>query len=221
MPKHYCGLILLVLFGLAGCATSPEQPSLADTQATYRQHLASLENIKSFALQGRFGVQMEGRGYSASTNWQHETAGDNLEIFSPIGSKLATIVSEKNGVVLINSEGKSLQAGNVEQLTQQALGWTLPMQGLPDWVLGRPSANPLSAKAEASEWDAAGRLLRMKQDGWEIEYLQYAAVESFQLPTKLSLRNPRLYLKFVVEKWILPQSQLTEGGLTGASENKP
>lgn len=213
MFKYYWGLILLLLAGMPGCAVSPAQPSDANPQV-YRQHLASLENIKSFGLQGRFGVQMEGRGYSASTNWQHAEASDNLEIFSPIGSKLATIASDKNNVVLTTSEGKVLSAGNVEQLTQQALGWTLPMQGLSDWVVGRPSANPASGVVESSTWDASGRLLKLKQDGWEIEYLQYVPFQGYQLPSRLSLRNPRLYMKFVIEQWDLSQGKLAAGVLT-------
>jgi len=85
------------------------------------------------------------------------------------------------------------------------------MQGLPDWVLGRPASG---SNASDIIWDSAGRLIKLRQDGWEIEYAEYVEASGQQLPSKINLRNPKLYLKLIIEQWeiseqreILPSKQ--------------
>jgi outer membrane lipoprotein LolB len=190
---------------LVGCAAIQPitQPS-GDPAAAYQQHLASLADIRQFSLQGRIGVQTEGKGFSGGTHWQHDNAGDNIALFSPLGSQIASIKTTADGVELVTSDGKSFSAKDAETLTQQNLGWGLPMQGLPDWVLGRPAAG---SNASDSIWDSAGRLTKLKQDGWEIEYAEYVEASGQQLPGKINLRNPKLYLKLIIERWEIPPGE--------------
>ncbi|HLD09287.1 MAG TPA: lipoprotein insertase outer membrane protein LolB [Methylophilaceae bacterium] len=192
---------------LIGCAAVQPitQPS-GSPAAAYQQHLASLANIKQFKLQGRIGVQTEGKGFSGTTHWQHDDAGDNIALFSPLGGQIATIKTTTDGVELVTSDGKSYSAKDAETLTQQNLGWSLPMQGLTDWVLGRPASG---SNASDMIWDSTGRLTKLKQDGWEIEFPEYTEVNGQQLPGKINLRNPKLYLKLIVEQWEIPLSEQT------------
>ncbi|HZV99586.1 MAG TPA: lipoprotein insertase outer membrane protein LolB [Methylophilaceae bacterium] len=191
-------LPLLAALTMAGCAALPsQQQQPASTPQIHQQHLASLANIKQFYLEGRIGVQAEGRGFSGTTRWHHEGPANDIGLFSPLGSQVAKINITADGVTLITNNGKIYRANNAETLTQETLGWSLPMQGLPDWVLGRPKAGPVTE----SHWDQAGRLTRLQQDGWNIEYPQYAEAEGYQLPTKVTLRSPKLNLKLVIEQW--------------------
>jgi outer membrane lipoprotein LolB len=191
---------LITVFALAGCAAM-QQPTLPSppNAEIYRQHLAGLAEIRQFKLQGRIGVQNEGRGFSGSTRWQHDDAGDNIELFSPLGGQVATIRTTADGVQLTDSDGKNYSAKDAETLTQQTLGWSLPMQGLPDWALGRPAHGTVDVAS--ATWDKEGRLTRLKQDGWEIEYPEYRETAGHQLPARITLRSPKLYLKLVIEQW--------------------
>ena len=190
---------------LIGCAAfQPTAQPSGNSAAAYQQHLASLANIKQFKLQGRIGVQTEGKGFSGTTHWQHDNAGDNIALFSPLGGQIATIKTAADGVELVTSDGKSFSAKDAETLTQQNLGWSLPMQGLTDWVLGRPASG---SNASDIILDSTGRLTKLKQDGWEIEYPEYVETSGQQLPGKINLRNPKLYLKLVVEQWEIPPSK--------------
>lgn len=187
---------------LIGCAAVKPQP--VNSLEIYSQHLASLANINQFDIRGRIGVQTDGRGFSGSTHWQHANTGDKIGLFSPLGGQVATINTSTAGVELIASDGKSYYATDAATLTQQILGWSLPMQGLPDWVLGRPAAGPVTH----AQWDAAGRLTRLKQDGWDIEYPQYAEASGYQLPSKINLRSPKLNLKLIIERWSISPGQV-------------
>lgn len=188
------------LLALSGCASLPP-PSSPSTPEVHQQHLASLTDIHQFKLNGRIGVQTDTKGFSGSTQWQHTADQDTVALFSPLGSQVASIARSPEKVSLITSDNKYYEATDAETLTEQNLGWRLPMRGLSDWVLGRPN----QAAIEASQWDDAGHLVKLKQDGWEIEYSQYIGINQYQLPTRITLRNAsRLTLKLIVQQWQLP-----------------
>lgn len=193
-------LVLAVMLVLTGCAslqTTPQQS--ASSPEVHQRHLATLTDIQSFHLQGRIGVQADGRGFSGATRWQHAGERDTIGLYSPLGGQVANIEKSDSGVVLTDGDGKTYQARDAETLTQQAMGWALPMRGLPDWALGRPTSAPV----DLAIWDAEGKLLRLKQSGWDIQYQAYVAAEGRQLPSRISMSSPKLNLKLLVERWQL------------------
>lgn len=195
--------VALFSASMSGCAiVQPPAPVAPQDVAIYHQHISGLADIKHFNIQGRIGVQNDGHGFSGSVRWQHASIGDNIELFSPLGGQVATIRTTDEGVQLTDSDGKTYSASDAETLTQQTLGWSLPMQGLPDWVLGRTAHNVDPSIADAL-WDKDGKLTKLKQDGWEIEYLEYSEAASRQLPRLITLRSPKLYLKLIIKDWVL------------------
>lgn len=196
--------VMFVLTGCAGLQTAPQQS--ASSPETHQQHLATLADIHVFDVQGRIGVQTDGRGFSGTTKWRHTSERDTIGLFSPLGGQVANIERSPSRVVLTDSDGKTYEARDAETLTQQTMGWTLPMRGLPDWSLGRPTPDPI----ELAVWDAQGKLTRLKQSGWDIQYQAYMAVDGRQLPSKISMVSPKLNLKLLIERW-----QLEAGGKQG------
>jgi outer membrane lipoprotein LolB len=164
-----------------------------------QQHLNNLLTINQFTLQGRIGVQYDGKGFSGGLHWQHLLAGDNVSLFSPLGGQVASIKKTAGKVTLEDANGNSISATDIESLTQSTLGWQLPMVGLADWSLGRPT----NSKIDAITWDTLGHLSTLKQDGWTIEYLNYAEQGGHFLPSKITFRSNNVYLKLLVEKWAL------------------
>jgi len=180
---------------LAGCAVMPPEQQ-ATEPASYRQHLESLSSIRDFSLSGRIGVQAEGKGFSGSLYWRHGDLSDNIAIYSPLGSQIAQIDANGDEVKLI-ADKKTYTAADAETLTEQTLGWRLPVTGLHDWVLGRPTA----VSAEILAWDDSGHITRLRQSGWEIEYQNYTVAYGRQLPGKIVLKSAKLDLKLVVDQW--------------------
>ena len=199
--RQWLPALFLLLAGCSGLQTQPPQASSAPE--IYRQHLAELETIKHFDIRGRIGVQTNPRGFSGGLHWQHAPASDAILLYSPLGGQVAQIDTAPAHVVLTTSDGKRYEAADAATLTQKTLGWSLPMHGLPDWVLGRPSGST----SVNAHWDDQGRLLTLQQDGWDIEYDQYVAVDGQQLPTRVSLKSPKVNLKLVIEQWSLGESR--------------
>lgn len=194
-------LTLCLLATLAACSSLPPQaPSATPASLSlHQQHLASLSRIQRFELKGRLGVQADGKGYSASLIWQHNVEQDDIRIYSPLGGQLARIQKTADGISLEDAQGQVSVGKDAESLTQTLLGWRLPLSGLADWALGRP-ANSAMARLT---WDEAGHTLSLNEADWAIDYQQYQASSAAFLPHKLSLKNARVQLKLIVEKWTL------------------
>jgi outer membrane lipoprotein LolB len=192
-------LLATTILLISACATITPPPSQLPTpSAVHQQHLATLANIKVFALKGRLGVVTNPRGFSGGIEWQHQTANDNIDIFSPVGGKVANIAKNPNGVTLTSQDGHSIKANDAESLTEATLGWRLPLSGLSDWAIGQPT----TSKIEASTWDENGRMTTLKQDGWDISYENYTENGGIFLPTKIVLKSEKVNLKLLVEKWV-------------------
>lgn len=186
---------LAAALSLAGCASLP--PSTPTDLEAQARHLHKLEQIGAFSLSGRMAVQTEKRGFSGSLRWKHTEEGDHFALYSPLGAQVADIQSNGGGVTLVTNDRKTYQAADAETLLQQTMGWSLPLTGLSDWIIGRPT----SSAYETITRDAQGRLSRLKQDGWDIEYSAYQTVEGTDLPSKVLLRSPQLDLKLLVDQW--------------------
>ena len=195
--RHSLAFILALI--LVACATQPISPSPPPiTSAINQKHLATLANIKAFALKARLGVVTQKQGFSGGINWQHQITHDDIDVFSPVGGKIANIAKTPSQVTLTDQKGHSVSAQDAESLTETTLGFRLPLTGLSDWAIGRPSAS----KIDAANWDETGRLTALKQDGWDISFENYAMQNGVDLPSKILLKSEKVNLKLLVEKWL-------------------
>lgn len=213
------GLALLAGLGLSACATLkqasalPANPPVALNQA----HLSSLKLIDGYLLTGRLAIRTEKQGYSTSIRWQHSPVFDHIALYTPLGAQAALIEIEPNKqATLLASDGKSYSAQDAGRLLEKTLGWSVPLDGLADWVLGKPS--PLTANTEM-RWDDAGRILSMTQAGWQIEYPAYQQVNNINLPSKVVLKSQKLDLKLVVESWDVERDGIAHDSNTPESRN--
>lgn len=209
LAQFSCAILYGVIVMMAGCASAPNKPissgvsqfNSSALEMKKAQHQASLASIREFTLDGRIGVQADGRGFSGKMRWQHLNRYNAIDLYSPLGSKVVAIESNTDGVTLTASDGNTVKSSDVESLTEQTMGWRLPAQYLEDWSLGRPTNAPIAS----ASWDDEGRLSKLSQDGWEVQYIAYQNSHGYQLPSKLNLRNAKLYLKLVIDNWQLSE----------------
>jgi outer membrane lipoprotein LolB len=114
-------------------------------------------------------------------------------ITSSLGAGVARIVREKDSVVLTTAEMREYRAADAETLTEDALGFRLPLAGLADWVRGRAS-EPSLARIERGP---DGRLRSLEERGWKIDYLEYQG----DLPSRLRLTYQDIELRLAISQW--------------------
>jgi outer membrane lipoprotein LolB len=191
LPPWGAAILLLVI---GGCATAP---GALDT----RGPAALSPDSVRFELTGRIAVQNGDEGMSGLLRWLHAPEADELWFSSPVGGSVARLVRDRDGVELVRGNGPSRRAPSAEVLTREALGWDLPLAGLEYWILGRPAPGNGTERIERDP--ASGRLTRLVQDGWIIEYRRFLDTERGALPALVNLEYGSLQIRLAVDRWDL------------------
>lgn len=199
---HYRILIYFFVMILAGCATKPQQSTVIKPVKTVVIEAAAKEqtvDTDHFNILGRIAVQDRNQSSSGSFRWKHWPVNDEIILFTPLGQVVAEISRNPQGVRLITSKLEAFYAEDVEGLTQEVLGWRLPLSNLQYWIQGRHS--PL-ARAE-KDFNEKDQVVVIRQDGWEIHYSSYTAAQAGQseLPRRMELTYGSLRIKLIVDEW--------------------
>ena len=172
------GLVLSVLLG--GCASFYD--NVVSQPPVYHQPLVVVE---SYTISGRFSIKSAAKNDYGNFNWHHESANDLLEFRSPIGTTVAQI-QVVNNIATLSTAGETYSGAGLEQLMQQQLGFSLPLNYLHYWIQGIPLPQyPLQQRL------ASG----FRQLNWKIEYLSWQDVNHPQI---VQLSNANLRIKLLI-----------------------
>ena len=184
------GAVLLSAAALFGCAGLP-QPAASTGARPAR------EAIRAFALDGRVSVTRANERAQATLVWQHlRGAKDEIDLYTPVGSQLARISASPAGARLETTEQRRYEAPDAESLSAQIFGSPLPLNGMPDWVLGRSAG-----RAVTEQRDAAGRYSYLAEAGWVIRYLEYESDAADALPRTMDFERGDLRMRLRVDEW--------------------
>jgi len=164
---------------LAACAQMEFQRPEADTE---------------FELSGRIAVRFKDESSTGNFAWRHGARNDEVMITSPLGQGVARIVRDGEAVTLTDAQGREHKAADAEALTEQSLGFRIPLAGLADWVRARPGPGPSQVRK-----DGEGRISELEQSGWKIEYQEWGA--DGRLPARMKLTYPGLELRLAIGQW--------------------
>ena len=147
-----------------------------------------------FELAGRIATRYREEAASGNVAWRHSRESDEMLITSPVGSSMARIVRTGGEVVLTTADRKEFRANDAEALTEQVLGFRVPLKGLTDWVRGRQTEGAEATVAR----DKDGRLASLKQNGWSVEYQEF---RPDGLPVRMKLTYPGIELRLAIHEW--------------------
>jgi len=145
-----------------------------------------------FDLSGRVAVRHGKDAASGKIFWRHSDDSDELLITSALGQGIARISRERDQFRLVTGDRKEYRADNAEDLTEQALGWRLPLAGLSDWVQARASpGRPAEMRGDAEQG------MELRQDGWRVAYEEFRGGR----PYRMRLTREDLQIILVVDQW--------------------
>ena len=145
-----------------------------------------------FELSGRVAVRDGKDAASGRIFWRHSNDADELLITSPVGQGIARINRERDQFRLVTGDNKEYRATDAESLTEQALGWRLPLDGLSDWVQARASpGRPAEMRGEPDKG------LELRQDGWHVAYEEFRGGRPF----RMRLTREDLEIRLIVDQW--------------------
>ncbi len=176
---------LAAIAALAGCAALEPAGGPAQRAA-------------AFDFVGRVAATYEGRAFTSGVRWEHLPERDEIWLMTPTGQALAHITADASGATLTGTDQDQYHAGDVERLTRRALGWELPLAQLRWWVRGEPVPG---TPAEEAVHDQQGRLVRLRQDGWHIDYVHFADTARDGRPQRLDLTRAGQRIRLVIDNW--------------------
>jgi outer membrane lipoprotein LolB len=183
---------------LSHCATTP-RPANLPPSIPWAERLTALQGIARFDLQGRIAASNDNQGFSAGLRWHQQADHATIDLSAPMGFGAAHIEQSADGLRLTTSKGQTLaDAAALDQL-RATLGFDPPLASLRFWVLG--ASDPASTAQETL--DPQQRLAHLEQNGWQIDYADYALVQQQWLPQRLTATRGTLRLRVVIERWQL------------------
>jgi outer membrane lipoprotein LolB len=132
-----------------------------------------------FDLAGRIAARYGDEAFTGNISWRHAREGDEVLISTPTGQGVAQILRQGDAVLLKTAQGREYRAADSELLTERVLGFRLPIEGLADWVRGRPAPE-------------------LEHRGWRVEY---QGRDAQQRPTRLRLTYPGIELRLAISQW--------------------
>ena len=133
----------------------------------------------AFALAGRIAVRYGEEAFSGNIAWRHGEDADEMLLTSALGAGVARLTRAGQDIVLTTAEPREYKSSDAEALTQEVLGFRLPLHGLADWVRGKPSPD-------------------LEARGWKIEYQGY---DEQKRPTRMRVTYPGLELRLAISEW--------------------
>ena len=156
-------ILAAALTAIGGCATT--------SSSSVRSGAAVAPYRDSVELAGRIAINYSRDGKQESLSgkftWQQSKANTDVSLISPTGQTVAVINVTPTSATLKQS-GKERTAPDLDSLTTQALGWTLPVSGLRDWLQGYAVARDGSRFVATPANDTV-----ITRDGWKLDYVSW------------------------------------------------
>lgn len=184
-------LMVLIAVGLSACAVKPRpagegwrpvagvDPALVDT----------------FRLAGRLAVSDGNDGGSAGFLWIQRGRAYEFELRQPVSQRTWRLTGDERGAVLEGADGGPRRGVSAEALLADVLGWHVPVDALGYWVRGVAHGGPDAG----NDRDALGRLTRLEQDGWQVEYRAW--LDDGAWPTRVVARRAPYSVRLSIQDW--------------------
>ena len=192
--------LVLVLVTVSACSRYGNLADDSLRQSLWVEQQAAAAEVTQWQLYARAGLQLEGDFYNIGIRWQrHENGRFMMLLEAPFGQGVLRIDALGPGKFRLRlPDGQLFVNTTVEALMDDVVGWSLPFSGLDYWVRGLPYPDD----DYRLRLNSAGRAQSIRQDGWDIAYLDYLAeADEPTLPRKLKLTNDKVTLKLVIERW--------------------
>jgi outer membrane lipoprotein LolB len=180
-------LVAAVAFVVAGCVSAPFAPLPA----------LPLPAAAPFTIDGRLSARRGNDAISVSFAWMHATPRDEFVVTTPFGAAVAELSGDASTrrVEVRTADGRHEVASDWATLTERMVGFPLPVAALAFWARGAPRADA----PHAVEFDSAGRVDVLRQDGCEIVYAY--ADGAAQLPSRLRVACHDIELRIIIDRW--------------------
>jgi len=190
---------------LASCATVKEQ--VTTEPAGWMAEQQKRQQIKSWEIRGRLGVQTENDGGTLDIIWKQSELDFSIRLIAPLAAGNYLVQGNGDSAEIRFPDGQIETVNNINDVFSSILEVNLPANAVKDWIRGLP-AKTLSV--ENISWNDQGLLNTIKQSGWNVEMKKYTG-KKILLPHVIYLSRDddiELDIRLVLRQWLI-DSELT------------
>lgn len=198
-------ILACVAILLAGCATiAPRVPlppaERAAALARQQAREATLAGHPDWSLAGRVALSNGSRGGSGRIEWQQRGAQFEVSLSAPVTRQSWRLSGDAGSTLLEGLDGGPRRGSDPQALLHEATGWEIPVAALASWVRGAHA--PAGGTAQL-QFDSDGRLARLQQDGWTLDYSGWRLQPGVgvELPMRVSAERGTARVRLVVDTW--------------------
>lgn len=188
------GLIVM----LAACSTQPRRiADVGDGDALARQAAreARLAAETTWSFSGRIAISNAQDSGSGRIEWQQDGGKYTIELRAPVTRRSWRLTGEPGWAQLEGLDGGPFEGDSAEALLLQHVGWNVPLADLAAWARGARAT-----QAADLEFAPDGRLSRLRDAGWVIDYRAWAEGEPL-LPSKVFAQRGDERVRLLVDRW--------------------
>lgn len=188
--KKLIGVIFVLVFGVLAACT-PQQVKEIGAYST--EPKSGLSSLSKWSFEGRLALKGVKEAWQANIAWHHVINEESVKLSGPLGQG-ATLIHLAGDLVSIDrGDGKTSSSSHSEEFVRQQLGVFVPVRSLRYWVVGLPEPKSSFIKTNNG----------FKQAEWMIEYDQMQKINDYLLPHKITVTNPKVKLKLIIDQWDL------------------
>lgn len=189
---------------LAGCVAHPARETLPPITGAPEKHQAQREALLAkqaqWSLQGRVALSNGRDGGSGRIDWSQDGAGYEVSLSAPVTRQSWRLSGDGQVARLEGLEGGAREGVDPGALLREATRWEIPVTALSSWVRGARAGN--GHGPAVAQYGADGRLARIDQGGWTIEYSGWQPGEAgAELPNRLNARRGEASVRLVIDDW--------------------
>jgi outer membrane lipoprotein LolB len=191
---------------LTACATQAPRDALApvagDPQQHQRQREAALGAAPDWSLAGRVALSNGRDGGSGRIDWSQQGSAYTVSLSAPVTRQSWRLSGEPGRAQLEGLEGGTRQGADASALLLEATRWQIPVQALSGWIRGARADEAVFGPATMVFGDD-GRLSRLTQGGWTVDYDDWRPVADtpVELPHRLNAVQGEAKVRLIVDSW--------------------
>src|SRR5690606_19252222 len=196
------GMLLL----LAGCAAHTARkapPVAADAElATQLAREAVLLDDPDWSLAGRVALANGDRGGSGRLEWRQGVDRYSVALSAPLTRQSWRLTVDQGGATIEGLDGGPRHGLEASALLLRSTGWQVPVEALPAWLRG---ARAPGLGEATLQFGPDGRLQRMVQGGWTIDYANWRLPDEadggIAMPHRMEAVREDARVRLVVDAW--------------------
>lgn len=195
----------LILVGLlaclvVACASGPQRQDEAPDYMAWTDRSLTLAAIQAWSMEGRVALRTDDDGWTASLNWSQWRDFMEFHLRGSFGIGSTRVHGTTDRIVIENSRGETWTSMDPAGDLARETGWEVPLASLRWWMIGLPAPGSWATEEVV---DGQGRLLYLRQDGWEIEYSAYREENGLMLPERIRVESDEVRLRIHVRSWVV------------------